>query len=39
MNFYAHTAEDERGQPLPQAKWQLLKDHLRADHRTAAPPS
>jgi CRISPR-associated endonuclease/helicase Cas3 len=31
MNYYAHTAEDERGNPLPESsgKWQPLNDHLR----------
>jgi len=30
MIYYAHTAEDETGHPLPEAsgKWQLLRDHL-----------
>ena len=28
MTFYAHTAEDKYGNPLPKAHWQLLKDHL-----------
>ena len=28
MKFYAHTAEDENGNRLPKAAWQLLKDHL-----------
>ena len=29
MKFYAHTAEDQDGNRLPKAAWQLLKDHLR----------
>src|SRR5271157_145127 len=29
MNYYAHTAEDENGTPLPEGHWQPLKDHLR----------
>ena len=29
VRFYAHTAEDKYGNPLPKAHWQLLKDHLR----------
>jgi CRISPR-associated helicase Cas3/CRISPR-associated endonuclease Cas3-HD len=31
MTYYAHTAEDENGRPLPESsgKWQLLHDHLR----------
>ena len=31
MKFYAHTAEDEQGKPLPESsgKWQPLSDHLR----------
>src|SRR2546421_4242407 len=29
MKFYAHTAEDENGNQLPETEWQLLKDHLR----------
>jgi hypothetical protein len=30
MNYYAHTAEDEEGKPLPESsgKWQLLSAHL-----------
>lgn len=29
--YYAHTAEDEHGRPLPprSGKWQLLSEHLR----------
>ncbi len=30
MKFYAHTAEDENGNRLPKATWQLLNDHLGA---------
>jgi len=32
MNFYAHTAEDEQGKPLPEesGKWQRLSVHLRS---------
>ncbi len=43
MKFYAHTANDELGKPLPEGsgKWQFLNDHLRsvADlaQRFAAP--
>ena len=43
MNAYAHTADDERGLPLPveSGKWQPLAEHLRnvADSaaRFAAP--
>lgn len=31
MTFYAHTAEDADGKPLPESsgKWQPLADHLR----------
>jgi len=31
LNCYAHTAEDENGNRLPETsgRWQLLKDHLR----------
>jgi len=29
MEFYAHTAEDPNGVRLPEAQWQLLRDHLR----------
>jgi len=31
MTYYAHTAHDKSGNPLPESsgKWQLLKDHLR----------
>ena len=31
VNYYAHTAEDEEGKPLPEdsGKWQLLSAHLR----------
>lgn len=31
MTYYAHTAEDADGRPLPpeSGKWQLLADHLR----------
>ena len=28
MRFYAHTAEDESGQRLPESQWQLLRQHL-----------
>jgi CRISPR-associated endonuclease/helicase Cas3 len=29
VKYYAHTAEDQDGNRLPKAAWQLLKDHLR----------
>jgi len=37
MKFYAHTAEDENGKPLPESsgKWQLLSAHLRNVARLA----
>ncbi len=41
MAFYAHTAEDDAGNPLPESsgKWQLLSDHLRNVARQEASPS
>lgn len=38
MKYYAHTAEDANGNPLPESsgKWQLLADHLREVARRAA---
>jgi CRISPR-associated endonuclease/helicase Cas3 len=30
MNYYAHTAEDAAGNPLPESYWQKLHDHLKA---------
>lgn len=44
MNYYAHTAKDENGNPLPEnsGKWQRLDEHLRnvAESRKglAGPP-
>lgn len=35
MNYYAHTSEDGNGARLPEDRWQLLKDHLRAVARLA----
>jgi hypothetical protein len=29
MKFYAHTAEDDQGNHLPEEKWQPLSEHLR----------
>jgi CRISPR-associated endonuclease/helicase Cas3 len=31
MRYYAHTAEDENGRPLPESsgRWQPLSEHLR----------
>jgi len=29
MKFYAHTAEDDQGNRLPECKWQPLSEHLR----------
>ncbi len=29
MKFFAHTAEDDEGNRLPEDKWQLLSEHLR----------
>jgi hypothetical protein len=29
MKFFAHTAEDEQGNRLPEEKWQPLSEHLR----------
>ena len=36
-NYYAHTAEDQNGAPLPEnsGKWQLLSTHLRNVAKTA----
>src|SRR5258708_837035 len=29
MKYYAHTAENESGQRLPEHQWQVLREHLR----------
>jgi len=29
MKFFAHTAEDDQGNRLPEEKWQPLSEHLR----------
>jgi HD-GYP domain-containing protein (c-di-GMP phosphodiesterase class II) len=29
MKFFAHTAEDNQGNRLPEEKWQPLSEHLR----------
>ncbi len=29
MRFFAHTAEDDQGNRLPEEKWQPLSEHLR----------
>ncbi|MEI6278833.1 MAG: CRISPR-associated helicase Cas3' [Verrucomicrobiae bacterium] len=36
MTFYAHTAEDDTGNRLPDTDWQLLADHLRNVSELAA---
>ncbi|MGO8699148.1 MAG: CRISPR-associated helicase Cas3' [Limisphaerales bacterium] len=35
MNFFAHTAEDDQGNRLPEGKWQALSEHLRNVARLA----
>jgi CRISPR-associated endonuclease/helicase Cas3 len=36
VTYYAHTAEDPDGNPLPEKHWQLLSDHLRKVAERAA---
>ena len=35
VNYYAHTAEDEQGNRLPETGWQPLAEHLRNVARLA----
>jgi len=38
MNYYAHTAEDDQGNRLPETSWQPLAAHLRNAAALALAP-